>query len=176
MSKKTLSLIEYINWIFKKYQEVQTELQAREAYRIVSITENAYAPCQIKIHIVGTGKEIDYTPQEIVEDDRLLECFSKKDVRTITFHACDDLKKNKFKISESRFSEKIKKILFRLKKYNSDEIIEQSAGELSHNQSIITRMSPQDAHRIGYTYGTENIIMENEEKQKLKEMHEENKQ
>ncbi len=175
MREKTQSFFEYINWLFKKYQEVQAELQGREAYRIVNVIENSHSPCLIKVHVVGTGKEVDYTPQEIMEDDHLLECFSKQDVRAIAFHACNDLKKPEYKISESRFSEKIKKILFRVKKYASDETIEQSADKLSQDQSIIARLSPQDAHCIGYAYGTENIIMENEEKRKLWEMHEENK-
>ncbi len=174
MSKRTLPIVEYVNWLLKKYQEIQKELQAREAYRIVSINNDG-DECLIKFHIVGAGKEVTYTAHTIAADDTLLEGFSKKDIRTITFYACQDLKKPAIKITEARFSEKLKKVLFRLKKKNSEEILEKSAAELSSNPETISSMSPHDAHSVGYAYGTEHVVTENEEKRKLKEMQEESK-
>lgn len=163
-----LQLTEYISWLLKKYQEVKKELETRQSYRITNIEYDSSGRAKIKIHIVGTGKEITFTPEELVCDDKMLEGFSRKDVRTITYYACNDLSKPKYKIVTTTLCENLKKMLFGIKEFGVDEISQKTAEEISANRSIISNISPEDAHCVGYVCGSENILREHEEKMKLK--------
>jgi hypothetical protein len=154
----------YVSWILKKYQELHKELESREAYRIVSIDL-----CKVKINIFGTGKIFESTPQEIVADDQMLEGFSKKDIRRITYHACININKPKFQVIAQSFSEKLNKMIFKVKKQNSSKILEKTADEILSTNAMISHLTPNDAHRIGFVYGSESVLREKAEKKLLKE-------
>ena len=168
MKTRSFQLMEYIRWLSKKYQEVQEELETRQAYRIINIENNDSERTKLIVNIVGTGKNIEFMPEELAGDDQILEGFSKKDVRTIIYYACANLNKPKYKIIANTFCEKLKKIFFSIKKYNSNELSKKTAEEISASPAILSSMSSEDAHRIGYIYGSESILRENEEKNNLK--------
>lgn len=167
MKNKSFQLVEYIHWLLKKYQEVLTELETRQAYRIINIENNDHERTKLTVNIVGTGKNIQFIPEELAGDDQLLEGFSKKDVRTIIYYACANINKPKYKIIANTFCEKLRKMFFSIKKYDSNELANKTAEEISANLSVLSSLSSEDAHRIGYTYGSENILRESEEKYKL---------
>src|SRR5437879_13638056 len=97
----------------------------------------------------------------------MLEGLSKKDIRTITYYACNNLNKPTHKIAKNTFCEKFNKIIFHVKKHDSDNFVEKAAHEISADRLILSGLSPEDAHRIGYAFGSENILSEHEEKIKL---------
>lgn len=161
MKKMQLLVSEYIEWIVKKYHEINKEFEAKEAYKIIEVKN----PLELRIHIVGTGKEFNCSPKEVVANDQFLEGFSKKDIRAITYLACAEDKESRIKILEQSFSEKLKKFIFRFK--FGDQIVEKSSAEISANSMLLNKLSPKDAHCIGYVFGSESVLQEDEEKKKL---------
>lgn len=168
MNRKRNQIAGYLSWVLKKYHELHQELSKKEFYRLVQIIKRPLPESYLlEIQMIGTSKIFKLTPKEIIGDDRMLETFSKQDIRTITYLACEDLEKPKLRVVSHRFSDNFKKILFCLKKTGSDDTIEKSADEISNATSMINSFHPKDAHLIGYIYGVESVTMENLEKDKI---------
>ncbi len=165
MKTKSFQTAEYISWILEKYQEIHKELHAREAYRISEIKrDNESGTHSVKVVIVGTGKIVDFTPEEIVADDRMIESFSKKDVRIITYLACSNNKLAKYKITSQHFCEKLRKFVFCIRKRKSSDVLQKSASEISKDKTIIANLDAEDAYRVGYAYGNESVLAEGKQK------------
>jgi len=168
MNRASSQIITYLEWVLKKYHEIKKELEMREAYRIVNIENDTMGITKVKVHIVGSGKDILFSPEELASNDQMIERFSKQDVRALTYYAINNVNKPKYKITGSVFCDKLKKILFSIKQHGFDNITEKTAADISADQSMMISMSQKDAHRVGYIYGSESILQETEEKKKLK--------
>lgn len=167
MDRKTSSLGEYLWWILSKYREVQQEAQLNAKYRVLKIIRTPDDTLSLRIQIIGTAKILHWSPQQIVTDDQILEGFSKKDIRTITYYACEELKKPKCKVMSHSFSNKLNKIIFLIKKLGSSKFIEKTAADISSDKEMINQLTPEDAHRVGYLCGSEAV---DEEKEMLKKI------
>jgi len=95
---KITSLPEYITWLFKQYQELKQIAQPNATYKLVNIEENKNDKTILTIQVTAKALTFKSTPQEILADDKTTECFSSKDIRTITYYACQTLNKPKNKI------------------------------------------------------------------------------
>jgi len=84
--KKISSVFGYTAWLLKQYNDQQ--LIQQNIYRIVEVKELSTGQYKLTIQIIGKSTVFECTPQEIVTNDRMLEGFSKKDIRTITYFAC----------------------------------------------------------------------------------------
>lgn len=167
MNRNILSLGEYIAWIYGKYRELQKEAESNEKYRLLDVVYTTYETCELKVQIIGTDKIVYWSPQKVAADDNLIEGFSKKDIRAISYFACKEIKKPKYKITSHGFSEKLNKIVFLIKKIGSKESIEKTAAEISANKNMIKAMYPSDAHRVGFLQGCDET---DEEKNLIKEI------
>lgn len=159
--KKMLSVFEYVGLVLKKYNEQQN--QQNTIYRIIEIKHSSSNQTKIIFQIIGKVTLIESTPQEIMTDDRLLEGFSKKDIRAITYLACTQNKTPKYKIVVQEFCDRMNRILFKLQKQHDNEIITKSASEISTDKSIIQSLSQDDIQTISYIAGYEHSINEKEE-------------
>lgn len=157
--KKFSSVFQYTNWILKKYTELQLSPDTT-IYRIVQINQTS-SGYKLIIQVVGKCSVITCTPQEIVAEDRFLEGFSKKDVRTIVYLACNEIKQPRYKIIVQEFCAKFNRILFRLKKRNTGEVIEKTAREITLDKHIINNLSTEDACSINYVAGYEHAHLKN---------------
>lgn len=84
---KISSMFEYTAWLLKKYND-QQQLQ-QNIYRVVEIKQSSSGQYKLIIQVIGKSTVFVCTPQELVTNDRMLEGFSKKDVRAITYFACE---------------------------------------------------------------------------------------
>jgi hypothetical protein len=168
MSTKPNSLIEYFGWLLKKYHELQQQIQKQDAFRIVEIKHNKTNECIIKVQIIGKATIFDCTPQEIAANDQLIEGFSKKDIRTITYFATQEIKKPKYKILLQEFREGLGKIIFKLGMRGSAEPVEKTAEQITLDKEFLNKLTQEDAHLVGYTTATEQMLREKEEREKLK--------
>jgi len=157
--KKVASLFEYAGWIFKKYNEQRNQ---DDIYRLIEVKKST-ANCKVVIQLIGKSIFSEFTPQEIVTNDRLLEGFSKKDIRTLTYLACESTKQPKYKIIMQKFCFHFNKILFQLKKCNSNEVIMRTANEISLDKNLINHLSHADIQSISYTAGYEHYLNEKDE-------------
>lgn len=152
---KISAVFEYIHWLLK-----QQQLQSSTIYRIVNIKKLPNEQCKLIIQVIGKSMFLEYTPQKIAADDCMLEGFSKKDIRTITYFACEQIKKPKYKIIMQNFCDKLNRIVFKLQKRDgADEIITKTANQIFLDKNLINSLDHDDMHSIGYTAGYEHFQM-----------------
>lgn len=143
-----------IGKFIKKCGDLKDEIKNTPAYQIIDI--RIYnGNHKLIVQINGTGKSVSYFPHEIAADDIFLEQFSIQDIRTILVLSFEEIQKPLYSIVSHKFCGKRNKIIFRLRKRQSSELLELSASELSIDKDIIKKCSPEDAHRVGFCYGSE---------------------
>lgn len=162
------SVSEYIGWLFKQYKQAQEELKS-DAYRIVDQTIDKKGQHQLIIQIVGKSVTFKSTPQKILADDNIVEHFSRKDIRTITYLACQDLEKPKHRIILQEFCQKLNRLVFGVKNPKKDEVLRKMPSEISKDKELLKSLSQEDAHLVGYATATEQMIVEKEAISNLKE-------
>lgn len=171
MSSKPSMVAEYFNWVFKKYHEIQQNAQQADAFRIVEIKHNKFNECIVTVQMIGKATVFECTPHEIVANDKVLEGFSKKDIRTLTYFATNEIKKPKYKIMVQEFCDVLNKIKFKLGMRGSVNPIEKTAEQISMDKELLGKLNAEDAHLVGYTTATEQMMREREEMEKLKAHH-----
>jgi len=163
--KKT-TFQDYIRWLIAQYQVLQQQTQ-QNAFRIVEHETSRDGQLRLVVQVIGKSVTFKATPHELAADDQLLERFSRQDVRTITYYACNELKKPKARIIFQEFREKINKMIFRIHKRDSVNAIEKTAAEISLDKTLLNEMGPEDAHLVGYTTASEQLLSEKEQLQQF---------
>lgn len=167
--KKISTLFGPINWRFKPFSNQQPDPQ--NIYRIVDVKQPTTGKLKILIQIIGKATIIACTPQEIVSNDRMIEGFSKKDIRTITYFACQRKEKPRYRIVMQEFCEKFNRIIFKIKNQNTDETIIKNASQISLDENMINDLSKEDIKTISYTAGYEHSQNEKNEINSMKNQH-----
>jgi hypothetical protein len=152
---KISSVFEHVAWFLSAQQQIQENI-----YRIVEVKQSSIGQYKLVVQVIGKSTVVECTPQEIVANDSMLEGFSKKDIRAITYFACNQIKKPRYKIIMQEFCDVFNKILFKLKKADSDEIILKSAGQISLDKNLINSLSQEDACSVSYAAGYEQSSVE----------------
>ena len=153
-SKKIGLIFEYAAWFLKKHNEIK-QAEEKNIYRIIEIKQPSNGQAKIIVQIVGKSAVIECTPQEIVADDNLIEGFSKKDVRTVTYFACQQIKKPRYKIIMQSFCEKFNRMVFKLKESTSDNVLMKTADEIVTDKAFLKNLSREDINSISYMAGYE---------------------
>ncbi|MCD6048477.1 MAG: uncharacterized protein K0S08_2124 [Gammaproteobacteria bacterium] len=166
MSSHKSSLADYIGWLFKQFQDLKSHTPA-SVYRVVDVQEKD-EKYVITIQIVGKATTFTAFPEEILADDKLVEYFSSKDIRTITYYATRSLTKPKNKIVIKKFCEKLNKVVFGVKHIDEDDVYEKTAEEISLDKNLLNGLTPEEAHMVGYTTAQHRDHNEKEEIQKLR--------
>jgi hypothetical protein len=134
---------------------------AKNIYRLVEIKQSFGDQYKLVIQVIGKSIMLESCVQEIVTNDRMLEGFSRQDIRTIVYFACLQHKQPRYKIVMQEFCIAFNKMLFKLKKIDSDEIIAKTAAQIALDKHLIRNMSQEDACSISYTAGYEHSLQEN---------------
>ena len=154
MNFKISSIFGYTSWLLKKYNELQ-QIQEKNIYRIIEIKQSAKEQYKLIVQVIGKSSIIECLPNEIVADDRLLEGFSQKDVRTITYLACEKIKKPKYKIVSQDFCEKFNGMVFKLKEPENEVLLTKTANQIVIDKYLINNLSKEDINSISYIAGYE---------------------
>lgn len=162
------SITEYFTWIFNQYYEIQKQSQISNAYRIVEINEKKDGGCQFTIQVIGKNLTFKTTARKLAADDKMLESFSRQDVRTITYFACQEINEPKYKIMVKEFCAQFNRIIFSLIKRDSNKTVQKTADQVSIDKTFLNNLSQEDAHTVGYIAAAERIGMEESKKQEIK--------
>lgn len=155
---RIVSMMGYVSWLLSKHSEHQN-LQAGNIYRIADIKILPSGLSKIIVQVVGKSAFIEFTPKEIVADDALLEGFSKKDIRTITYFACTQTKKPQYRIVMQEFCDQLNEIIFTLKKQGEDKnLVVRTAHQITQDKDLISNLSCEDIQSISYSSGYEHAI------------------
>lgn len=158
MYKKIYSMVDYIGWLIQKHNE----LQQKPIFRLINITKNKFNEEILHIQIANKAAIFQCKPSEIIPYDNLLDGFSKKDIRTITYLATKSKYRPTTHIVAQRFCDSLKRFLIKIKRKNTHVIEEISASTLSKNKAILNSLSQEEAHRVGFLSAMEQFDLEQE--------------
>ncbi|MCW5589910.1 MAG: hypothetical protein KIT27_09660 [Legionellales bacterium] len=136
-------------------------------YRVVSIEEISEGEYSATVQIINTNRLLPMKPEAVLADDKLTNCFSPTDVRTLTYLGYLGINSPRYKILAKRLLEKEKKLIFAIKEKGSNKILTKTAEEITADPDLIRNLNQSDAHSIGYTYGSQSMRSEKEEMDRL---------
>lgn len=151
---------DYFKWMIEAYAEIRSERAGHVSHRVVDYAKNEKGDYEISVQLIGKSLVFKAAPKEIMADDDMLESFSKKDIRLLTFLACEDIKELKHEILGQKFIRNMNKFFFKLKHGRTGEEMEKSAEEISADPNLIKSLRPEDAHKIGYVTANEQVKYE----------------
>jgi len=157
LKKKFSALIEYISWLYKHTHELQKI--NNNIFRIIN-SEKINDEFIIEIQVINKSTIFKCSAKEIATQDQLLECFSKSDVRIITYLATKELLQPKNKIIGFEYDEQTKKTLLKIKSNGSNELTKILADQISTDSQLLKELSQEDAHKTGYLLAIEQMILE----------------
>ena len=139
----------------------------KHAYKVLSIEQDEENNFIAVIQVTNKGQVFRMQPEEILAKDSLTDSFSQRDIRTLTYLGYLGINSPKYKILAKRLSENDTKLLFAIKERGTKKTIIKTAHEISTDENLLTNLHQQDAHMIGYTVASEQILLEQVQKQKL---------
>ncbi len=148
--KKTLHIVK-IN---------KNQLQFTPTYRVLNIIQDEDGDYIAHVQIINKNQTLRLPPEEILENDDLVNQFSPCDVRTLTYLGYLGINAPKYKILAKRLKGK-NNVIFAIKKKGDNNIILKSASEILKESDFISNMQPDDAQEIGYTVAMERQQQEN---------------
>ncbi len=155
--KKLRELVKQANQ-YKSYSPV---------YKVEEINQDEEGQYIVVIRIINKSAVFHIKPEELLADDTLVDQFSPRDIRTLTYLGYLGVNAPKYKILAKRLSTQHDKIVFAIKKKGEKEVIIKTAQEILNEQEILASLNPEDAKVIGYTVATEHMHDEKTQKQKL---------
>lgn len=171
---KILSLPSYFQALMHSIKELSKINVQEDAYRIVDISKDQSGQVILTIQLIGKTTIFKTTPEKIVQDEFVINRFSRADVCTVTYLICQQEAKPKLKIHMQEFCTRINRMIFSILKKRGGDIEKKTASELSENKHLLNSLSQEDAHLVGYTIATEHMLKEKELMKKLKSKNKEN--
>lgn len=136
-------------------------------YRLIEIYLNEQQQYEVTVQLINKNLTVKMKPEEILAEDDLVDRFSPRDIRALTYLGYLEINSPKYQILAKRLAEIDDRILFALKQKGKKDILVKTAAEIMNNKEIINQLPPSDANIIGYTVASESIASERKEKQKL---------
>ncbi len=146
----------------------------KHVYRIHSIEQDESNTFVAIIQITTTRQVFKIKPEEILMSDQITDCFSQRDIRTLTYLGYLGINSPKYKILAKRLSRHDTHLTFAIQERGKKKPIIKTAMEISSDEKFITGLHQKDAHMIGHTTATEQIIAEKEQMKFLRETLEKN--
>lgn len=137
------------------------------AYRVIEIREQEEKSYSVTIQAINKNIIFKVAPEEILADDNLVDLFSPRDIRTLTYLGYLGINGPKYKILAQRLSEKNDKTLFSLYKKGGGKLTIKSASEIAYEKEILDNLTPADAKIVGYTLANESMQNEKQLKQAI---------
>ncbi|MCD6047106.1 MAG: hypothetical protein K0S08_753 [Gammaproteobacteria bacterium] len=136
------------------------------SYRVLEILEDEEGCFTVHVQIIGKSLTFYAKPEEILADDSLVDQFSPRDIRTLTYLGYLGINAPKYKILARRLVDN-NQVAFAIKKRGEKDVVIKTAKEILNEQDVISSMHPNDAKTIGYINAIENLENEKKEKAKL---------
>lgn len=158
MLKKFSSLIEYITWLYKHNMELQKSAGA--IFRIIKTEKDKNGENFVEVQVINKSTVFKCGAKEIAAQNQLLECFSKNDIRVITYLATEELLTPKNKIVGLEYNDETERTVFKIKSNGSEHLSLLTADKISRNDALLKNLSQEDAHKVGYLMAVEQMILE----------------
>lgn len=142
-------------WL-RSYIQAYERVNPPTRCQVIDIKEGSKQGTSIVVQCVDKPSVFESSPAAIVENESMLERFSKRDVRTITYLAEQAQNKPKYTIIAQLFGGE--HTVFRLRVTGTSDYIEKTAQEISMDANLIETLSRADALLVGYVSASEKMI------------------
>lgn len=159
------SAIQKLKSIFQYLKSCHEDNAQKTSYKLIEILENN-DDYLVVIQLIGKNTVFNAKPEEILADDQLVDRFSPKDIRTLTYLGYLGINGPKYKILAKKLSQN-EKSTFLIKKKGHKKVTVKTADQIIHETDIIQHLNAEDAKTVGYTAASESIISEREQKEAL---------
>lgn len=163
-----MAVKEKMKKMFKQMRELNKKESYTPLYRVTEIFQDEEGDYMVQVQIISKSLAFKARPEELLAKDNIVDQFSPRDVRTLTYLGYLGINSPKFKILAQRLSESNDKLIFAIKKKGHAKLIIKTADEIVTEKEILENLKPEDAHLVGYTFATEHVLDEKFEKQKLR--------
>lgn len=140
-------------------------------YRISEIFQNNNGQYYVTIQLINKRIAYHALPHEILAEDKLVDKFSPRDIRTLTYLGYLEINKPKYEILARHLSQNHDQTLFTLKHKNQNSVSVTSAKDISRNSEMINNLSQEEAHRVGFICAYEQVAEESQQKVRAKQRH-----
>jgi len=157
------------NNIYKKLKRLFMELTQitsnGPSYRVVEILQEEPDDYTVAIQVINKNVIFKMKPEEILATNSLVDQFSQRDIRTLTYLGYLGVNSPKYKILAKHLSENDEKLKFIIKQKGNKKVFVKTAEEIIKEKEILSSLDQQDSHLVGYTAASESIIEEKKHKE-----------
>lgn len=144
-------------------------------YRVASIDQDQSGEYSVTIQMIGKAVAYTIKPEELLADDKMVDLFSPRDIRNLTYLGYLGMNAPKYKILAQQLSENCDQTIFAIHKKGDKKHSVVTAKEISANEEILKNLSQKEAHMIGFAAATEQMMTEKQQKETLlKQLHADN--
>lgn len=155
--------------LMASYKKLTLKQTYTPIYRIVEILEKEQGEYSVKVQIINKNAVFHMKPEDILKDDNLVDQFSPREIRALTYLGYLGINSPKYTILAKRLSENSDGTIFALKKRGGKKVVSKSAHEIFQDKEVLSSLSATDAHDVGYTVAHESAIKEKRQKEALKQ-------
>lgn len=158
MNKK----INFFKWFNEAFKLFLTESINNPQYEIVDIFECKETGLTKAVVKLSGSHVITKNISDIVVDTNFIEGFDKKTIRTLTYMATLEKMNPHYSVISQSMSDVVDEYILEIKSKNNGIIIKKTPSELLKDKSILSKLSPLEANRIGYLAGVRETVKEYE--------------
>jgi hypothetical protein len=153
-----------MKWVFKRikqwlrYVGQWLKPQFVPVYRLVDIITSQNDEHELIVQVIHKNITFKIKPETLLADDAVVDLFSPRDVRTLTYLGYLDLNSPQYKILAKRFSHS-SRVAFALRRKSDKQVIVKTTLEMMQ-EGILKNLDPNDAELVGYTAATESVALE----------------
>lgn len=151
----------------KHLKEERAKMRYLPTYKLAEIIQNDENDYTVVVQLVNKSSFFYAKPEELLADDKMVDLFSQRDIRALTYLGYLGINSPKYKILAKKLAAGTDKFVFAIKKKGDKNIITKTADQIINEKDIIASMHPEDAKTIGYTVATEDVL---EEKKQIEEL------
>jgi hypothetical protein len=151
----------------KSWRDIQSSQSYTPSFRLVDISTDENENHIAKIQVISKNITFDCCPEEILAKDDMVDLFSPRDIRTLTYLGYLGVNSPKYKILAQRLS-KNDQVVFALKKKGHEHTVIKTADEIMKDQDVLNTLGSKDAHLVGYTAASEQYKIEQQQKEALR--------
>lgn len=158
---------------FLNYLKVETHMvHYTPTYKLVEIFQDEHSSYLVTVQMINKSACFNAKPEELLADDKIVDLFSPRDVRTLTYLGYLEINSPKYQILAKKLAAGNDRFIFALKKRGQKTIITKTAAQIINENEIMSSLDPTDAKTIGYTVAIEDIKIETKQKKALLESRE----
>ncbi len=160
MIKQIKSFFDYIGWLYEKNHEFENSKS--NIFRLINVKDKLNGEYELEVQVVNKTAVFHCGAAELAGQDKLLNGFSKSDIRAIIYFASLELAFPKNSIVAHKYNSESKKAFLSLKRKGLDQVLDVSLDEISANSETVKNLSQRDAYIAGYLSAIEGFKGEHE--------------